>query len=555
MRRPLVWALLGSFILHLPVLALLGADWPGPRELQLAGPADELEFTLLAKPAQPQDQVQDQPQAQLQPQSEPQAQPQPGQIIEAAQSVQAEQPLLAQNLPPPSSAAAVVVTSNAKVTSLSTPIRSAPITAAPLTAAPALTPGPVRNASDPDGLIITEPLPDIPAVAAASRTMSALEATVMRAALQSLKDSINMSDTAAALSAGSLPAPELLGFAASDQLTVSTVAAGDLSSLQQVDIRVVRRINGRPYQMQARLQERALSHYAKFINRWDDNVMLSNDRIDGRFHVNSAINFETSDEARPQFNGEVTIASAQRLSARLRQSPMFAAGVRTGTGRIALPREVLPAHWLDAAASVLHLQSDARLDFQGSAGVLWTDLDTNTETRLPVPAAGLIITGSDRSRIELSGTVAGRVVVYSPEQLMITGNLVYASNAADSADMLALISAGSIEVAPASVTGAGDLTIQGALFAQQRFSVRRFRERYQGTLHIYGVLVAGSVSATEPRFDTHIEYDPRFEHSRPPAFPSTGLFDLVSWDQHWTEVSGPDALLADAADSAPIAVP
>jgi hypothetical protein len=336
---------------------------------------------------------------------------------------------------------------------------------------------------------------------------------------------------------------------------VTTAAAENLNALQQVDITLTRQIDGQSYQMTARLQERALSHYAKFVNSWDDKVMLSNDRIDGRFHANSAVNFETSLNSRPQFNGEVTIASRQRVGARLRQSAMFAAGVRTNIGRIALPRQALAAHWLDTGATVITMESDSRLDFQGHDGLLWTNLNNNVQTYVSVPAEGLIIMGGQRARLELSGIVAGRVLVHSPRQLMIIGNLVYADNTAASDDTLALISEGSIEIAPASVTGAGDLAIHGALYARERFSVRRFRDRHQGTLSIYGALVTGSVSATEPRFDTHIKFDRRFDSIRPPAFPSTGLYDLVAWDQHWTAVNDYDELLADVADNVPIAAP
>lgn len=365
----------------------------------------------------------------------------------------------------------------------------------------------------------------------------------------------HLRDEAAEGDAVGTVAAEALGLPATDMITVATAPPEDLSALQRFEVSVTRMINGQAYQMRAYLQERALSHYAKFINRWDDNVMLSNDIVDGRFHANSAVSFDSSPGSRPQFNGEVTIASRQSVPSRLRNSGMFAGGLQTGTGRISLPQQALSAQWLDGEAAVLHIGRNSELTFQGDNGIVWTDLDEEVETVLTVPEAGLIIAGTDRAHITLSGTVAGKVLVYSPRQILINGSLVYADTSSTSQDSLALISEGSIEIAPASVTGAGDLVLHGALFARQRFAVRRFRDAHQGTLHIYGALIAGSVSATEPRFNTRVEYDGRFENSRPPAFPSTGLFDLMSWEQSWTAVSGADPFLADAADSAARQVP
>ena len=148
--------------------------------------------------------------------------------------------------------------------------------------------------------------------------------------------------------------------------------------------------------------------------------------------------------------------------------------------------------------------------------------------------------------------------VFAPRRLSIVGNLTYASAPADTIDQqhfLTLISNGIIEVAGPAQTEPGDLHIDAALFARQRFSVRRFNSRPQGELIIRGTLVAGSVSATEPRYTTRIEYDPRFETVRPPAFPTTGLFDIDDWDQQWRITAATDGSSAIAADTmSPVAV-
>lgn len=542
-RNPLLWAALCSLLLHTPLMFVLSPFWDSqaPDSWNSAG---LLQVGLVPAMEPEPDTDQEILSADV---------PEPWTVVEAvpAETVQSD----VAELPPhvaPSYLSPSLESAASVVPSPASADDSAVVVSTDIEAVEADN---INRVADS-----TEPVPDFPPTISAADLipptaqpipMSSLDVRQIETALQTLTDRLNGPEFALETA----PAPEMLGLPASDVISVSAHPVNDLNSLRQVDVTVTRQIDGMSYQVHARLQERALSYYAKFINRWDDNVMLSNDRVDGRFHVNSAVNFETSSASRPQFNGEVTIASRQSVPRRLRQTSMFANGLRSGVGRISLPDEILPAHWLDAGATVLALDSDARLEFVGSAGVIWTDLDSDSRTQVAVPPAGLIITGPGRPRIELSGSVAGNVLVHSGRQLLITGNLTYHNQSPESSDSLALISEGSIEIAPASVTGAGGLEIHGALYAKQRFSVRRFRDRHQGTLYIYGTLVAGSVSATEPRFHTHIEYDNRFINMRPPAFPSTGLVDLVQWDQQWAAVTDSDALLADAEDNAPIAAP
>ena len=47
-----------------------------------------------------------------------------------------------------------------------------------------------------------------------------------------------------------------------------------------------------------------------------------------------------------------------------------------------------------------------------------------------------------------------------------------------------------------------------------------------GTLMIYGSVAAGSVSATEPRFATRIEFDNRLTTMRAPGFPLSDRYEL-----------------------------
>ncbi|MHC4844227.1 MAG: hypothetical protein ACYTEE_10535, partial [Planctomycetota bacterium] len=153
---------------------------------------------------------------------------------------------------------------------------------------------------------------------------------------------------------------------------------------------------------------------------------------------------------------------------------------------------------------------------------------------LPVEASYLI--AGRKVSLHVRGTVKGKVLVYSPERIIIDDDLVYESDPEDSAnadDYLGLVSDKYIEIAPPEVTGPGDLVIHAAIYAKRRFSVRKYRDRNEALLDIYGSLSAGSLSATEPRFHTRIRFDRRLEELRPPGFPMTDRFEVESWDTVW----------------------
>ncbi|MFQ5982630.1 MAG: hypothetical protein ACE5KS_04560, partial [Woeseiaceae bacterium] len=78
-----------------------------------------------------------------------------------------------------------------------------------------------------------------------------------------------------------------------------------------------------------------------------------------------------------------------------------------------------------------------------------------------------------------------------------------------------------------------DLVINAAIYAKRRFAVREFRVKENALLYIYGSLTAGSISATEPRYNTRIRFDERLEELRPPGFPMTNSYAVESWDSRW----------------------
>jgi hypothetical protein len=181
---------------------------------------------------------------------------------------------------------------------------------------------------------------------------------------------------------------------------------------------------------------------------------------------------------------------------------------------------------------------DTRIRFFADGSYRWTDMNTSQAKYLNEPAAHPIyFIGTRQAALHVEGVVAGKVLLYSPRRIVIEGNLTYARDprsdfGAD--DYLGIVSDRVVEIAPPGVTGGGDLEIEAAIYAGRRFIVTGIDHPRSATLRIYGSLAAGTISATEPRYATKIDYDSRFERQRPPGFPSTNRYEVAAWDGQWT---------------------
>lgn len=312
---------------------------------------------------------------------------------------------------------------------------------------------------------------------------------------------------------------------------------------QIVEIRTQR--DGQQLYSRASLRRLPFSHYAKFINQWDQDVYLSQDEVIGRFHSNTAFNIDRSRFTAPTFDGLVSIAAVVPGARSLMRSDIFSGGLETRARRIALAQESLRQEDLNTTQQEATEEETAQhrfvrdtwLEFHADGGFSWRHgpdaAIAGHQTGSPGPQ---FLIGEDGVQLFVQGLVRGQIVVYAQRMITITGNLRYADDPRGnpaSTDLLSLISEHTVQIAAGDVTGPGDLHIDAAIYAPRRFSVRRFRSAQTGTLYLYGSLVAGSVSATEPRYATYIEFDPRLDHLRAPGFPMTEQYTLESRDTHW----------------------
>ena len=322
--------------------------------------------------------------------------------------------------------------------------------------------------------------------------------------------------------------------------------ARDGTALDRVVAEVSASDQGKLMSTRIMLKRLAFSTFTQVVDRWDPMVQLHDDVIVGRFHSNSQFNVLHDSRVGPKFLGKVTTAAKSfEMSARGRgrQSDIFAGGIETRTNRINLPQSLQPFAWApyDPEARIHQLTDDTRIRFFADGSYMWRTNNAPGSGYMNKPSEHPVyFIGNMGSTLYVQGVVAGNMLVYSPTKIVIEDDLTYANDPrrdSSSRDYLGLVSDRYIEIASPGTTGPGDLTIHAAVFAGRRFVVRDIDHPRSATLKVFGSLSAGSLSASEPRYATEIEYDSRFEQRRPPGFPMTTRYEGERWSGRWIETS------------------
>jgi hypothetical protein len=330
--------------------------------------------------------------------------------------------------------------------------------------------------------------------------------------------------------------------------------ATDEMDIDRVKVEITTEENGKRLRTLLQLKRLAFSHFTQLVDDWDGEVQLHDDEIAGRFHSNSEIVLGF-DRVAPRLLGKVTTAAVRFRIANASGSrvmhEIFRGGIETKTARIALPANFpsLGRYPGSESTKVRSFAHATRVTFYSDGSYGWREIGSDAPEQRQAVSAPHYIVGSRGTIICLRGTVKGKVVVYSPEGIIVEGSLVYAHDPRsnpDADDYLGLISSKDVEIAPPDVTGPGDLEIHAAIYAKRRFVVTHEHAPGTATLLIHGSLTAGSLSATEPRYATKYDFDQRFEQVRPPGFPVTNRYEVETWDAQWREAE-PDPPGAAAA--------
>lgn len=329
--------------------------------------------------------------------------------------------------------------------------------------------------------------------------------------------------------------------------------AADNTGIERVIVEIVAEDRGKRLKTKMQMKRLAFSSFTQLVDRWDTEVQLHDDSISGRFHSNTQILLGYDRLVAPVFLGKVTTAARGfvivNARGRKRREDIFRGGIETLAGRIMLPPKFAPfgsdamSRSRSPNSDIWSFTRDTRITFYGDSTYGWREAGSQgPEQKHSMASGATYIVGGSGASVFVRGTVRGKVLVYSPDRLVIEGNLLYASDPrkdSSSEDYLGLVSDKYVEIALPSVTGHGDLHIDGAVYAKRRFIVPNEDNASNATLSIYGSLTAGSLSATEPRYATRVEYDPRFEYQRPPGFPVTDRYEVESWDAKW-EAADPE---------------
>jgi hypothetical protein len=318
--------------------------------------------------------------------------------------------------------------------------------------------------------------------------------------------------------------------------------AADNTGIDRMMVEIVTEERGQRLRTKMQMKRLAFSHFTQLVDRWDEEVQLHDDEIVGRFHSNSEIFLGYDRKVAPKFFGKVTTAARgftiSSSLGRKDRAEIFRAGLETRAGRIALPAKFLPfASESGAQVEVQSYTGDTRITFYDDGTYGWKPARSDApEQRQALGTATTYIVGARDTTFYVHGTVSGKVLVYSPDLIVVEGHLIYAHDPrseTEGNDYLGLVSDNYIEVARPSVTGPGDLEIDAAIYAKRRFVVADEHAPGNATLFIYGSLTAGTLSATEPRYATKVTFDPRFEQRRPPGFPVTNRYEVEGWDAQW----------------------
>ena len=317
------------------------------------------------------------------------------------------------------------------------------------------------------------------------------------------------------------------------------------TDIERVTVQISTDEKGKRLRTQMQMKRLAFSHFTQLVDHWDTEVQLHDDQISGRFHSNSEIMLGYDRKVAPKFLGKVTtsargFAVADTVGFK-RRDEMFRAGFETGVRRISLPDRFLPATSGENASNAVirRFPDDTRIVFFSDGTYSWKRAGTHEEEKIETLSsdAPTYFIGDRKATLYVRGIIRGAVLVYSPERVVVEGSLVYAENPRaklNASDYLGLASDGIVEIARPKVTGPGDIEIDAAIYARTRFVVTDEHVPEYATLFIYGNLTAGSLTATEPRYATKLEFDRRFETLRPPGFPMTNRYEIESWDEHWT---------------------
>ncbi|MFH0856212.1 MAG: hypothetical protein V1869_06895 [Candidatus Omnitrophota bacterium] len=315
-----------------------------------------------------------------------------------------------------------------------------------------------------------------------------------------------------------------------------------------------------------------VDNYARYIwftdgeNYANTNVWFWNqDHLDGPTHTNDQLNIAGNNPG-PVFDGVVESVSdkinyynngrnitSSNASNPPYDTPAFNAGLNLGVDSINMPMKATYLRSASALSGGLSLTGNTTiaLNSEGTMNITNTGYynahctgkcnSCCTLTSQPLPSNGALFV--DSGNLTISGTLSGRLTAGSSQDIIISGNLLYANDPRlnpSSGDMLGLISESDVVV---SGSAPYNLEIDASVMA---LSTSFMLENWwtgsaKGTLTVYGGIIQdqrgpvgtfnGITGQKLTGYSKNYKYDSRMLTTPPPFYPTTGDYITLSWEE------------------------
>lgn len=319
-----------------------------------------------------------------------------------------------------------------------------------------------------------------------------------------------------------------------------------------LQIRSFARYNGKLGMAEVEMFRRPLSYYAYFTDIEPSNIyfigpeVLSGhpgEIVNGPLHTNGRLNFAGS----PTFNGPVTSTTMWYGHPSYSNNPVFNA-----TANFSAPREFL--HEADfselttaAATQGISFDTEVELEFLDNGNLRVWDVATGDESEIShsdiVNSGGLI---HSTSRVSVRGTVKGSYTLFSQEDIIINGDLVYEEHPDDNfdtEDMLGIVSNSNVRISEDAhlENGSQDVNVHASIVALgTSFGADNYNTGSpRGDLNLLGGIIQvqrGPVGTFGRRSTTgyakNYSYDERFQERVPPFFPRQNFYSVKHWMTH-----------------------
>ena len=305
--------------------------------------------------------------------------------------------------------------------------------------------------------------------------------------------------------------------------------------------------------MQIRLGQQNFSRYAYFTDIetsasggtiW----FTGNDEFFGPVHTNDQMHIAGD----PIFHEEASSGAADLAyynGGPPQDEPVFEMGLNLNADNIQLPpnTDLLRAKGL--AADGLDFSGTAAIEMRldgGGNGILRVSVNGGPAVDYPLPANGVCFVDG---KVELKGTLKGQLTIACDGDVEIMDNCLYDTDPRvdpTSSDMLGIVADGDVYMdgyAYGVNVDTADETVMAAIMTlDESFTVENYNSGSpRGNLVIYGGLIQyrrgpvgtfnGGTGQIVTGYAKAYSYDPRLMDNPPPAFPTTGDIDKISWQE------------------------